>query len=124
MEEGTLERTRTLPLLVLTPEEWPEQALSEPLALLNDHAHLEKKAALNALELLHQWPTAGPPRRWVSCMTSIARDEVAHLQAVTRILERRGGTMTRVLKNPYAQALRTAIRMGKAEKEIVDRLLV
>ena len=39
-----------LPLRYTTPNEWATRALADPLALLNDHAHLEKKAATNALD--------------------------------------------------------------------------
>ncbi len=40
------------PLGRATPRSWAATALVDPLALLNDHAHLERKAASNALELL------------------------------------------------------------------------
>ena len=39
-----------LPLRYTTPAEWADHVLASPLALLNDHAHLERKAATNALE--------------------------------------------------------------------------
>ena len=48
--------TFELPLLVDTSDRWADMVLEHPEALLNDHAHLEKKAAQNALELLHRWP--------------------------------------------------------------------
>ena len=48
--------TADLPLRYRTPDAWARAALAHPLALLNDHAHLEKKAAGNALELLNRWP--------------------------------------------------------------------
>lgn len=114
----------SLPLKVHTPRRWAEGVLSSPLLLLNDHAHLEKKAASNALDMLPRWPEVNPPRRWVNMMISIARDETAHLGTVTRILERRGGKMTRVHKNPYAQDLRGEVRLGTADKELLDRLLI
>ncbi|HSZ55108.1 MAG TPA: hypothetical protein VK797_05575 [Tepidisphaeraceae bacterium] len=34
-----------LPLHYLTPPVWAQQVLQRPLELLNDHAHLERKAA-------------------------------------------------------------------------------
>jgi tRNA-(ms[2]io[6]A)-hydroxylase len=40
-----------LPLLCETPDAWAAAVLRDPVALLNDHAYLEKKAATNALEL-------------------------------------------------------------------------
>ena len=51
-----------LPLRYQTPIAWAQAALLRPLELLNDHAHLEKKAATNALELLNRWPNRTPRR--------------------------------------------------------------
>jgi len=98
--------------------------LSDPLALLSDHAHLEKKAATNALELLNRWPQDLPPDRWVATMAAVARDEVEHLSAVCRILERRGGKLARQHRNDYASRLREIVRRGEGPNEIIDRLLV
>jgi tRNA 2-(methylsulfanyl)-N6-isopentenyladenosine37 hydroxylase len=96
-----------LPLRYLTHDSWAEGVLSKKLELLNDHAHLEKKAAANALELLNRWPEPNPPENWVTAMTAVARDEVEHLAVVTRILARRGGRLT-----------------GKGTEELVDRLMI
>ncbi len=113
-----------LPLAWLTPPEWAEQALSDVVALLNDHAHLERKAATNALSLLNQWPDPEPPEEWVNTLTLIAKDEAEHLAIVTRLLARRGGELTRLHKNRYASDLRKEIRLGQGRDELVDRLLV
>lgn len=113
-----------LPLVWLTPPEWATRALEDPVALLNDHAHLERKAATNALALLNQWPEPDPPEDWVNTLTSIAKDEAEHLAIVTRLLARRGGELSRLHKNPYANALRKEIRLGQGKEELVDRLLV
>src|SRR5216684_6124929 len=74
-----------LPLRYLTPARWAAEVLERPLELLNDHAHLEKKAATNALELVNRYPEPTPPENWVSAMTAIARDEVEHLAVVCRL---------------------------------------
>jgi tRNA-(ms[2]io[6]A)-hydroxylase len=113
-----------LPLTYRTPPEWAAQVLQAPLALLNDHAYLEKKAAGNALELLNRWPEPNPPEHWVEKMTAIARDEVEHLALVTRLLARRGGRLDRFHKNPYANALRDLVRRGEGPLETLDRLMV
>lgn len=94
------------------------------MALLNDHAHLEKKAATNALELLNRWPEPSPPENWVKAMTSIARDEVEHLAIVTRLLARRGGRLTKNHRNQYANDLRDLVRLGEGTVELMDRLMV
>jgi tRNA 2-(methylsulfanyl)-N6-isopentenyladenosine37 hydroxylase len=113
-----------LPLRYQTSPAWARQVLARPLELLNDHAHLEKKAAANALELLNRWPEPRPPENWVSAMTAIARDEVEHLATVCRLLARRGGKLTKQHSNPYASALRSLVRQGTGPGELVDRLMV
>ena len=114
----------SLPLLVHTPDAWVAQVLSEPLALLGDHAHLERKAAANALELVSRWPGSACPDAWVSILAAVARDEANHLQAVSRLLAARGGHMPRVHRNHYASALHALVRRGEAARELLDRLLV
>jgi tRNA-(ms[2]io[6]A)-hydroxylase len=114
--------TEELPLQSRTPIEWGTAVLADPIPLLIDHVFLEKKAATNALELLTRWPddwTEG----WVESMTAVARDEVAHLSQVTRILLQRGGRLDRFHKSPYANALRQLVRKGE-RTELLDRLLV
>ena len=96
--------------------------LADPIALLADHAFLEKKAAANAMELMTRWPNEWFPG-WVESMTSVARDEAAHLAQVTRLLIRRGGKLGRGHSNPYAKALRLLARKGDPA-EVVDRLFV
>ena len=113
-----------LPLRYQTPAKWAREVLARPLELLNDHAHLEKKAAANALELLNRWPEPRPPENWVAAMTAVARDEVEHLATVCRLLARRGGKLTKQHSNPYASALRALVRQGAGKDELVDRLMV
>jgi tRNA-(ms[2]io[6]A)-hydroxylase len=113
-----------LPLRYVTPGAWAEAVLREPLALLNDHAHLEKKAATNALELLNRFPEPNPPENWVTAMTAVARDEVEHLAVVSRLLARRGGRLSRQHRNEYASRLRDLVRMGTGPGELVDRLMI
>lgn len=111
-----------LPLLTETPAAWGRQALADPIALLIDHAFLEMKAAQNAMELMTRWPNEWTPG-WVETMTSVARDEAAHLAQVTRLLMRRGGKMERGHKSFYASDLRKLVRSGKTG-ETLDRLCV
>jgi tRNA-(ms[2]io[6]A)-hydroxylase len=113
-----------LPLRFATPPAWAQAVLAQPLPLLNDHAHLEKKAASNALELLNRWPEPNPPENWVAAMTAVARDEVEHLAVVTRVLARRGGRLTRQHGNPYAADLHKLVRRGTGPGELVDRLMI
>jgi tRNA-(ms[2]io[6]A)-hydroxylase len=113
-----------LPLRYFTPPEWARVVLGRPLELLNDHAHLEKKAATNALELLNRWPEPNPPENWVTAMTAVSRDEVEHLAVVCRLLARRGGRLTKSHANPYATELHRLVRRGQGPGELVDRLMI
>ena len=121
------------PLRVSTPASWVGEVLARPLAFLNDHAHLERKAASNALELLSRWPypvdaegasNSSGADRWSRLLASIARDEVRHLAQVLRILTARGGHFERSHLNPYAAALRARVRRGHGLRDTLDRLLV
>ena len=121
----------SLPLLVATPSSWAAGVLVAPLALLNDPAHLEKKAAANALSLLNRWPKGpgDPPMReagaeWTRLLASIARDETEHLARVLRLLHRRGGSMSSGHRNTYAAALHRHVRVGQGLAEVQDLLWV
>ena len=118
------DRDADLPLKFATPAPWAAGVLRRPLELLNDHAHLEKKAAANALELLNRWPEPSPPENWVAAMTAVARDEVEHLATVCRLLARRGGRLSKRHSNPYAADLRALVRQGQGPAELADRLMV
>lgn len=113
---------------VATPVGWAETAAADPLSLLNDHAHLEKKAALNALALMHRGPTASSLQTgasgWVRLLAAIARDETEHLGRVLRLLEVRGGGMSPGHRNPYAAALHRHVRTGQGPAEVADLVLV
>ena len=113
-----------MPLKLQTPPEWAAQVLQEPLALLSDQAYLEKKAANNALEFLNLWPSAKAPAHWLPSVSAIASDETAHLKMVLKLLEKRGGTLARSHKNPYAVDLHRLVRRGKGNQDLADRLLV
>src|SRR5687768_10735418 len=113
-----------LPLRYPTPPAWAAGVLEKPLELLNDHAHLEKKAATNALELVNRWPEPSPPENWVTAMTAVSRDEVEHLAVVCRLLARRGGRLTKSHANPYAAELHRLVRRGQGPGELVDRLMI
>jgi tRNA-(ms[2]io[6]A)-hydroxylase len=121
-DPGPSPEIAALPLHSRTPVAWGRSALAEPISLLIDHAFLEKKAATNALELLTRWPNDWL-EGWVEAMTGVARDEVAHLAQVVRLLLSRGGRLDRFHKNPYANALRQLVRKGEPA-ELLDRLLV
>ncbi|MCB1139289.1 MAG: hypothetical protein KDK23_11060 [Leptospiraceae bacterium] len=124
--ESVVEKTAkqiTFPLLQFTSSRWARAALESPYELLNDHAHLEKKAAANALELLCRWPDKEPPDHWVRAMSSMAAEEADHLKLVSGLLLEKGWKISRNHKNLYAGQLHRRVRRG-GRKELADRLYV
>ena len=129
MSSTTSAATEGLGLRRATPAAWAARACADLPALLDDHAHLERKAASNALALLNRWPmrVRGTPearRDWVRALSSIATDETRHLGQVLTELERVGGTFSAGHANAYAASLRTLVRVGDGRHELLDRLLV
>ena len=114
----------TLPVRYKTPKAWVTQVMNDPIQLLSDHVHLEKKATTNALELLNRWPERIYPKKWVSTLAKISQEETVHLNLVISHLTKRGGTLQRLHRNQYAMDLHKLIRKGKGPLELLDRLLV
>lgn len=57
-------------------------------------------------------------------LANIAKDESAHLHAVTKLIAERGGKLQRTHKCQYANDLRALVRIGNGNLEVLDRLLV
>ncbi len=119
-----------LPLKSWTPESWAERVLEDPIGLLNDHAHLERKACNNAMDLIPQWPRlAGQDPQfiapqWSTELVSIAKDEIEHMELVLKILHERGGYISRGHTSEYGRGLRSLVRKGRGHEELIDRLMV
>src|SRR5688572_536922 len=115
-------RQADLPLRYHTPPSWAIAVLREPLALLNDHAHLEKKAATNALELLNCWPEPNPPVNWVMAMTAGATR--SSTSRSSRACSPAAAEAHQEHANPYASELHKLVRKGRGPEELVDRLMI
>ncbi len=119
-----LEAREQLPLVWWTPDGWAESVLADELALLADHAQLEREAARNALRLMRRAPSEVDALQWTVRLNGVARDEVGHLGAVAARLADRGGELPRGFSNPYASDLRDLVRTGQGRDEVADLLLV
>jgi len=105
-----------LALRAVTPVGWAEAALTDPAALLSDHAHNEKKAALNALNLSLSFADA--PRASV-LLARLAEEELNHFRRVLEALQTFGWKLLPDGGNAYAKALHQ-----QAAKGLLDRLLI
>jgi tRNA-(ms[2]io[6]A)-hydroxylase len=105
-----------LALRAETPAAWALAAMADPAALLSDHAHCEKKAALSALNL--SLALADSPRASV-LLARLAEEELNHYRRVLEALQGFGWPLRPDGGNAYAQALHKV-----ATKGLLDRLLI
>ncbi len=109
-----------LALAAPSPQGWAARVLREPLELLVDHAHCEKKAAGMAVRLLFRYPSAGFLQ---APLSRLAREELVHYEQVLALLAERGGELRPLRPSPYAGRLRRLVRAGEPE-QLLDTLLV
>lgn len=99
---------------------WVERAVADIDGLLADHAHCEKKAAVNAMSLLNRYPDR---ELLVREMVSLAREEMEHFAMVYDFLRQRGADLPRDPGDPYVQALHKLVRAHEPAR-LLDLLLV
>jgi len=108
-----------LSLASATPPEWAARVLTDLDAVLNDHAHLEKKAAGNAVGLIFRYPQhaflAAP-------LSRLAREELVHFEQVLERLAERGLALRPLKASPYMGKLRAATRTAEPQR-LLDSLL-
>lgn len=98
---------------------WLARVLVDVDTLLIDHAHLEKKAASTAINLLFRYPDQEPLLR---PLAALAREELEHFEQVLGLLQSRGGRYTRQTPAPYAAGLHEAVRRPEPAR-LLDTLL-
>lgn len=107
-------------LKVPSQESWIAAARTDLDRVLLDHAHCEKKAAVNALALVNRYPGRD---MLVREMIALAKEEMEHFGMVYDFIRRRGGELARDPGDPYVQALHNEIRRNEPER-MLDSLLV
>jgi len=107
-------------LKVPSQESWIEAAGNDLDNVLLDHAHCEKKAAVNAMALVSRYPER---ETLVREMIALAREEMEHFAMVYEFIKRRGGELRRDPGDRYAQALHKEVRPHEPER-MLDLLLV
>ena len=100
--------------LTPTAPEWAAIALSDPEALLSDHAHCERKAATTALGLVH--PFSDSPET-VMRLARLAEQETEHFRRVLEAMRGLGMQLRRDDGNLYAGLL---IRQAS---DLIDRCI-
>jgi tRNA-(ms[2]io[6]A)-hydroxylase len=115
-----------LGLLTPTSDRWIEAALTNIEAVLVDHLHCELKAASNATALVSRYPMYP---ELVMGLTSLAQEELLHVQQVHQELVKRGIKAHPPNEDPYAIALRKASqsethRAKTDNAPLLDRLTI
>jgi tRNA 2-(methylsulfanyl)-N6-isopentenyladenosine37 hydroxylase len=103
-----------------TNPEWIDVAANNILAVMQDHAHCEKKAAFNALTLIRRYSERD---LLVQEMITVLEEETAHFKLMVGELRQRGLSLARDRGNPYAQKLDALVRPNDPER-LMDLLLV
>lgn len=98
---------------------WVERALGAIDVILLDHAHLEKKAAGTAINLIFRYPEHPVLMRPLS---ELAREELEHFEQVLAVLETRDVPFERLRPSPYAGKLLKVARVEEPVR-LLDTLL-
>ena len=89
-------------LINKTSEDWIDLAISNPMEILLDHAHCERKAAGVALQLMFRYVDE-PGLSEV--LSPLAREELEHFERVLSILNTRGKKLQKLASPPYGATL-------------------
>ena len=89
-------------LINKTSEDWIDLAISNPMEILLDHAHCERKAAGVALQLMFRY--VGEPGL-SEALSPLAREELEHFERVLSILNTRGKKLQKLASPPYGAIL-------------------
>jgi len=89
-------------LINKTSEDWLNLAIANPMKILLDHAHCERKAAGVALQMMFRY-VSEPGLSEV--LSPIAREELEHFERVLSILNARGIKLQKLASPPYGAIL-------------------
>ena len=107
-------------LINKTNEDWINLAISNPMEILLDHAHCERKAAGVALQLMFRY-VSEPGLSEV--LSPLAREELEHFERVLSILNSRGKKLQKLASPPYGAILAKSICKEEPNR-MLDSFLV
>ena len=104
----------------LSSETWLELALSNPIEILIDHAHCERKAAGVAIQLMFRYPSEPD---LAEVLSPIAREELEHFEKILVLLKDLGHALIPLKPPPYASELAKNIRKEEPYR-MLDSFLI
>ena len=104
----------------LSSENWLQLALSNPIEILIDHAHCERKAAGVAIQLMFRYPSEPD---LAEVLSPIAREELEHFEKILYFLKDIGHSLKALKPPPYGAELSKNIRKDEP-KRMLDSFLI
>jgi len=107
-------------LTELSSEKWIKLALSNPIEILIDHAHCERKAAGVAIQLMFRYPSEP---NLAEVLSPIAREELEHFEKILYFLKAKGIELKALQPPPYGSELAKNVRKDEPLR-MLDSFLV
>ncbi len=104
----------------LTSNKWIRLALSNPIDMLIDHAHCERKAAGVAIQLMFRYPSEPD---LAEVLSPIAREELEHFEKILYFLKDLGHSLKALHPPPYGAELSKSIRKDEPNR-MLDSFLI
>ena len=104
----------------LSSENWLELALSNPIEILIDHAHCERKAAGVAIQLMFRYPSEPD---LAEVLSPLAREELEHFEKILYLLKDLGHALKALKPPPYGAELAKCIRKEEPNR-MLDSFLI
>ena len=104
----------------LTSDVWIKLALSNPIEILIDHAHCERKAAGVAIQLMFRYPTEP---NLAEVLSPIAREELEHFEKILYFLKDLGYSLKALKPSPYGSKLAKNVRKEEPYR-MLDSFLI
>ncbi len=103
-----------------TSDAWINLAISNPLEILIDHAHCERKAAGVAIQLMFRYPSEPD---LAEVLSPIAREELEHFEKILYLLKDIGCSLKPLKPPPYGAELAKCIRKDEPNR-MLDSFLI
>ena len=104
----------------LSSAKWIQLALSNPIDILIDHAHCERKAAGVAIQLMFRYPSEPD---LAEVLSPIAREELEHFEKILYFLKDLGHSLKALKPPPYGAELAKCIRKEEPNR-MLDSFLI
>ena len=104
----------------LTSNKWIKLALSNPVDILIDHAHCERKAAGFAIQLMFRYQSEP---NLAEVLSPIAREELEHFEKILYFLKDLGHNLKALKPPPYGAELAKNIRKDEPNR-MLDSFLI